>query len=252
MTAPDVKGAFNAAQTGQSMNDAQRIATEAIIFPELRPAIDVVKGSYGTVTHKLWTHLSTDSAIKTRLETAIRSVGRIELPKGPLPYAGTGFVVGAGRVMTNRHVAEIFANGLGDKSITFKSGLSAGLDLKRERGDGQGTVLKVTRVLLIHPYWDCAVLEVEGLPPTAKPLLLSAEAAPDLRDREMAVIGYPAYDPRNPAEVQDDLFDGVFRIKRLQPGLLETPAGAASFGKIVQALGHDASNSGRQFGFLRG
>jgi endonuclease G len=79
-------------------------------------------------------------------------------------------------------------------------------------------------------------------------LLLSAEPPPDLKDREIAVIGYPAFDPRNPAEVQDDLFDSVFRIKRLQPGLLETPADAASFGKMVRALGHDASTLGGNSG----
>jgi endonuclease G, mitochondrial len=247
-TAPDIRGAIDAAQNDRPMNDAQRIATEAIIYPELRPAIDVINDSYGPVTHKLWTHLSTDGAIKSRLETAIRSVGRIELPNGPLPYAGTGFVVGAGRVMTNRHVAEIFSNGLGDRSITFKAGLSSGFNLKRERGGGNGVTLNVVRVLLIHPYWDCAVIEVEGLPPGAKPLVLSAEAPQALQNREIAVIGYPAFDPRNPAEVQDDLFDSVFRIKRLQPGLLETPAGAASFGKMVQALGHDASTLGGNSG----
>ena len=92
------------------------------------------------------------------------------------------------------------------------------------------------------------MIEVEGLPSTARPLLLSADAVQDLKDREIAIIGYPAFDPRNPAEVEDDLFDGVFRIKRLQPGLLETPTGAASFGKIVQALGHDASTLGGNSG----
>ena len=241
---PDVQGAFKAAEEGRPMNDAQRIATEAIIYPELRPVIDVVNDSYGPVTHRLWTHLSTDAVIKGRLETAIHSVGRIELPNGPLPYAGTGFVVGPGRVMTNRHVAEIFSNGLGDKSITFKSGLGAGFDLKRERGGGPGVIFRVVRVLLIHPYWDCAVIEVKGLPATAKPLLLSGEASQGLKDRQIAVIGYPAFDPRNPSEVQDDLFDGIFRIERLQPGLLMTPADTASFGKTVQALGHDASTLG--------
>jgi endonuclease G, mitochondrial len=246
---PDVRGAFGAAEQGRPMTDAERYATEAIIFPELRPAIDIINDSYGKVTHKLWTHLSTDAALKSRLEAAIRSVGRIELPSGPLPYAGTGFVVGPGRVMTNRHVAEIFASGLGDRSITFKPGLTAGFDLKRERGfAGKSVVLTVKRVLLIHPYWDCAVLEVEGLPVTAKALTLSAEAAPDLEDREIAVIGYPAFDPRNPADVQDDLFDSVFRIKRLQPGLLDTVAGTASFGKLVPAIGHDASTLGGNSG----
>jgi endonuclease G len=119
MTAPDVKGAFNAAQTGQSMNDAQRIATEAIIFPELRPAIDVVKGSYGTVTHKLWTHLSTDAAIKTRLETAIRRSGE-SIAQRSAALCGYRFRRWR-RPMTVRYVAEIFANGLGDKSIISKA-----------------------------------------------------------------------------------------------------------------------------------
>jgi endonuclease G len=244
----DVQKTLQAAQNDQPLSDAERYAAEAIIFPELRPVIDVVNDSYGTVTHKLWTHLSTNAAIKGRIETAIKSVGRIELPHGPLPYAGTGFVVGSNRIMTNRHVAQIFASGLGDKSIVFKAGLSAGFDLKRERGGAKPVVLVVKRVLLIHPYWDCAVLEVEGLPAIAAPLTLSAEAPQTLDDREIAVIGYPAFDPRNPAEVQDDLFDSVFRIKRLLPGQLDTVAGAASFGKIVQAIGHDASTLGGNSG----
>lgn len=245
---PDVQGAINAALKGQPLTDAQRYTTEAIILPELRPVIDVVNDSYGTVTHKLWTHLSADAAIKSRLETAIRSVGRIELPDGPLPYAGTGFVVGDGQVMTNRHVAEIFASGLGDRSIIFKTGLSAGFDLKRERASAGRTVLEVVNVIMIHPYWDCAVLEVKGLPASAAPLLLAGTPVEELAHREIAIIGYPAFDPRNPAEVQDDLFDSIFRVKRLQHGVLLPASGAASFGKVVQAVGHDASTLGGNSG----
>jgi endonuclease G len=245
---PDVRGAFEAASAGRPLSPAQQFAAEAIIYPELRPAIDVVNDSYGPVTHHLWTKLSTDTGIKSRLETAIRSVGRIELPGGPLPYAGTGFVVGPSRIMTNRHVAEIFALGLGDRSLTFREGISAGFDLKRERGGDQGVVLTVRRVVMIHPYWDCAVIEVEGLPATALPLTLSAVPAGDLKTREVAVIGYPAFDPRNPAEVQDDLFGGVFRVKRLQPGVLSDVSDIASFGKMVPAVVHDASTLGGNSG----
>ncbi|SCB55766.1 endonuclease G [Bradyrhizobium shewense] len=245
---PDVRGAFEAAARGEPLSPAQQFATEAIILPELRPAIDVINDSYGQVTHPLWTKLSNNAGIKARLETAIKSVGRIELPNGPLPYAGTGFVVGQRQIMTNRHVAEIFTRGLGDRSLVFKPGLNAGFDLKRERGGGQGVMLTATRVLMIHPFWDCAVIEVDGLPATAQPLTLSAIPAPELRDREVAVIGYPAFDPRNPAAVQDDLFGGVFRVKRLQPGLLSSVSDTASFGKMVPAVVHDASTLGGNSG----
>ncbi len=86
---------------------------EAIIFEEIRPAIDIVDGAF-TVTRPLWKQLSADAAIRERIETAIPSVGRIELPgNARIPYGGTGFVVGEGLVMTNRHVAEIFAEGPG-------------------------------------------------------------------------------------------------------------------------------------------
>src|SRR5580765_4167587 len=64
---PDVRGAIEAAKDGRPMDDAQRIATEAIIFPELRPALDIINDSYAPVTHRLWTHLSTNSDIKSRL-----------------------------------------------------------------------------------------------------------------------------------------------------------------------------------------
>jgi endonuclease G len=95
---PDVRGAFEAAARGEPLSPAQQFATEAIILPELRPAIDVINDSFGQVTHPLWTKLSNNAGIKARLETAIKSVGRIELPDGPLPYAGTGFVVGEGPI----------------------------------------------------------------------------------------------------------------------------------------------------------
>lgn len=37
-----------------------------------------------------------------------------QLPNSPsIPYAGTGFVVGEGLLMTNRHVAQLFSQGVG-------------------------------------------------------------------------------------------------------------------------------------------
>src|SRR5690606_13410850 len=42
---------------------------EAIIFEDIRPAIDIVDVAF-TVTHPLWTRLSDDAANKARIEAA--------------------------------------------------------------------------------------------------------------------------------------------------------------------------------------
>jgi endonuclease G len=219
---------------------------EAIIFEDIRPAIDIADGTF-TVTHPLWTRLSGDAANKARIEAAIPLVGRVELPGSRIPYGGTGFVVGSGLIMTNRHVAELFAEGLGDRRLSFKTGAAAGIDLKREHGRPAGTVLNVRKVVMIHPYWDMALLAVDGLPP-GKPLTLGLADARDLAGRDIFIVGYPAFDPRNPASVQNDVFEGRYGVKKLQPGQLQGGFDTSSFGKLVSAATHDVSTLGGNSG----
>ena len=221
---------------------------EAIINAEIRPAIDILDGTF-TVTHPLWTHLATDTATKERIEAVVPSIGRIELPGNPrLPYGGTGFVVGDGLIMTNRHVAAIFAQGLGDRNLTFVPGNRAGIDFLRERDRPTGPTLMVRRVVMIHPYWDMAILSVDGLTPGHPPLRLALDDARELGGREIAVVGYPAFDPRNPAGEQHDLFGGRYGVKRLQPGELQGTIQVGSFGKLVSAASHDCSTLGGNSG----
>lgn len=235
--------------TGGSLSEAESFGLEAIINADLRPAIDIVGGTYQQVTHHLWTHLSSDVGIRQRLENVIPSVGRIELPGNRrYPYGGTGFVVGDGLIMTNRHVAEIFARGLGTRVVGFKPGLNAGLNFLRERGGAIGTTLSVRHVVMIHPYWDMAILAVENLPLDHPPLRLSLADVGDLDGHEIAVIGYPAFDPRNNAAEQDKLFDSEYGFKRLQPGELHGRTSAESFGKIVSPAAHDCSTLGGNSG----
>ena len=233
---------------GRDPTPDEEASLEALIIPKLRPAIDIVDGKFN-VTHNLWTHLSSDAAIRGRIEAVIPSIGRIELPgNSQYPYGGTGFVVGDGLLMTNRHVASIFATGLGDQNLAFKSGLRAGIDFQRERGRPAGTTLMVRGVVMIHPYWDMAILAVEGLPADRKPLKLSVADISDFDGREIAVIGYPAFDPRNDEAEQDELFDREYGVKRLQPGQLHKRAETESFGKMVSAAAHDCSTLGGNSG----
>lgn len=102
---------------------------------------------------------------------------------------------------------------------------------------------------MIHPWWDMALLEVPDLAPTLTPLRLAVRDARDLGGNRIAVIGYPARDPlRNDPAVQDELFERVFQVKRLQPGEIVGGQPTASFGKIVQAATHDCSTLGGNSG----
>ena len=243
-----VKSGILAMKRGDAVTPDQRNGMEAIIFADIRPAINIVNGTFSS-THSLWTKLSDDAAIRTRIESAIPSVGRIELPGNRrYPYGGTGFVIGKGLLMTNRHVAEIFARGLGDRNVDFAPGEKAGINFIRELGGPEGETLMVRRVVMIHPYWDMAILSVDGLPDAHKPLKLSLDDPRQMDGNEIFVIGYPASDPRNPADVQDQLFGGNYGIKRLQPGELHSGMKTSSFGKMVDAATHDCSTLGGNSG----
>lgn len=237
------------AQGGRDLSRLEMFATEAIIIPDKRPAFEIINGDF-VADHELWRDLTENADIHGRLLKAIPAVGRIELPgQTRIPYGGTGFVVGRGLLMTNRHVAEIFASGLGDRRISFRSGWRAAVDFKGEHGQPDGPDLEVRSVRMIHPWWDMALLEVPDLPTAITPLRLAVRDARELAGTRIAVIGYPARDPlRNDPAVQDKLFDRVFQVKRLQPGEIDGGLATASFGHMVQAATHDCSTLGGNSG----
>lgn len=232
---------------GETLSPGERFHLEAIIIPERRPAIDIVDGDYQT-RHQDWLHLNSDP-IRKRLRTALPKIGRVELPDHPtLPYGGTAFIVGDGLLMTNRHVAELFSTGLGLRNLSFIPGMSGGVDFLRERRSIRTFYLEFSKVVMIHPYWDMALVKVEGLPGNLSSLVLSTEPAGSLIGRDVAVIGYPGFDPRNPADVQNFVFDGVYGVKRLQPGRMKAIATVRSYNHAVEAQTHDASTLGGDSG----
>lgn len=239
--APLVARTIDKIATNKPLDPEESFAIEAIIIPDQRPVLDVLAGNRFTTDHLLWQDLMSGKPHQ-RLGKSIPAVGRVELPGHPsLPYGGTGFVVGQGLVMTNRHVAEIFASGLGRQNLMFKPGLRAEIDLE-QRVDGGSRPCVVRRVLMIHPYWDMAILAVEGLPDEIVPLTLAAKnPAPGTR---VAAIGYPAFDPRNDPAVQNYVFRGIYNVKRIMPGVLTGSVDTSSFGKTVRASAHDSSTLG--------
>ncbi|MHB9064223.1 MAG: TRAFs-binding domain-containing protein [Pirellulaceae bacterium] len=240
--------AIDKLRTGQPLDVQEMFSVEAIVLPKERPVVFVRNNTYPT-PESPWTHFS-GPRIKANIEKAILSIGRVELPSNlNIPYGGTAFVVGPNLLMTNRHVAELFAQGLGT-SVTFLSGQDAAWDYLREYqiAEDNTTTLTIHKIVMIHPYWDMALLHVSGLKATQEPLRLATVDPQEINDKDVAVIGYPAKDLRNDIELQDRIFKRVYNVKRLQPGKLKTRATIGSFGKSVHAITHDSSTLGGNSG----
>ncbi len=237
-----VEGAFSKLAKPASMNPGERMALEAIIIPDRRPAITVANDDY-VVAHRDWLHLNSEQ-VRTRLLPAIPAVGRLELPSHPdIPYGGTAFVVGPNLLMTNRHVAEYFVDGVG-RNVSFRSGATAKMNFVEEAARSVPDRIDITSVVLVHPYWDMALVRTEGL--AVQPLLLSPDDFAG--DEDVVVIGFPALNPRFSRAVQDEVFQGIYNVKRFQPGRRLRRRTIDSYGKTVNAATHDSSTLGGNSG----
>ena len=229
-------------------------AWEAIIHTTGRPGLQIIHDAWSPPTLRPpWTDVLKDELIPS-LRPLIASVGRIE-PSGPglNDYNGTGFVVarqdnGRYLLMTNRHVARDFVTGGPGFDRPFFRYTTAQVDTVAEvLWRPEKRLLRVERCVLVHPYWDLALFEVEligdgelSVVPLATEMVQSGH--------HVAVVGYPAPDPRNDAELQAETFR-VFRTKQLQPGVLVNPrVWESSFGRQVEVLEHDCSTLGGNSG----
>jgi endonuclease G len=231
----------------RDITPSEMFGLEAIVMKENRPVVFVRGNSYDDVGNP-WSSLNTPE-VKTRLSSLFPLIGRIELPTSTLvPYAGTGFVVGKGLIATNRHVAQEFSRGLG-LTIQYRGG-DAAIDFKRQVDtpeDDHTAYLKVRGVEMIHPYWDMALLQVDGLP-TDNMLRLAVRSPEELVNHNIVAVGYPAPDPRNDVALQNKIFGSVYYVKRMHPGIVRTRAKVQSFENEVNAMTHDASTLGGNSG----
>ncbi len=240
--------AVSALKAGDELTPAHQYVLESIVARKGRPVFDICDDSFANPGPD-WVVLEQS---RSKIENAIRSIGRVDFTGMPaILYAGTAFIVGPGILMTNRHVAELFATGPGYKQLQFISGRTASVDLKQEVSSSESVPLQVTEVLLIHPYWDCALLRVSGLDGSRVPLTLASRPLENLAGLDAAVIGYPAFNPspsENPA-LQMEIFGGTFQKKRLQPGkLMADGVHISSYGNDNECLTHDCSTLGGNSG----
>jgi hypothetical protein len=226
---------------------------EAVVFTNARPAIFMHDGGFDDPPAP-WDRIL--DPIKDTIAEVSSRVGRIELEgMEMLPYAGTGFLVAEDVVMTNCHVAILFAQTDADGRWRFKPEMGASISISDEPDplhiSNPLPGFDVKEVIGIHERLDLALLRVE---PTAQsnvlpePLTVAAEDPGSLVDRRMYVIGYPMFDPDANPDLQELIFGKHFQVKRLQPGnCMKTPAGAeplirpCSHASLADTVFHDAS-----------
>jgi hypothetical protein len=220
----------------------EQAGLEAIIVLEGRPPLFIQNGDF-LQTPPEWQVLD---GHRDRIKASIARVGRVEVEGHPnYEWIGTGFLAGPNAIVTNRHVAQEFARADGE-TWQFQSGMSVQLDFNEEHGALQPISFDITGIIGIHERFDLAVLAIAptgGSGALPDPLVVAAAQPGPVTDRQVYVIGYPAWDGRrNDPAYMRQIFSEIYDVKRLQPGIVtEWVDGSNAFVHDCSTLG---GNSG--------
>jgi len=238
--------AFDRALSNKPLSSSDLLHLESIVLPALRPVFDIQNETYSTLP-AYWDPLNRQ---RTAIEPLIRGIGRLQLTGHPsYTLVGTGFACGPNAVLTNRHVAQIFVQGVqSGQQLSFLPGISCAMDMLAEVGSASTLRLDLTGPIAVSTTWDVALLRVEALPAGVIPLPLARSAPDTISDGFATIIGYPSYDPHESFVDQANIFRAVFDRKRLQPGKFNGRTDVLSFGRNVSALAHDCSTLGGNSG----
>lgn len=183
--------------------------------------------TYNPETEKLW------DAFRAKIKPFLYSIGRLDRTLGTNPEIGTGFLVADDLLLTNHHVVGELSYGAdaleeGQAIVTFNQEY-----MTTEPAQNK---FPITKVVAIHPTLDMALLRVRLPTPRPAPAF---EMNPITKSTEVATIGYPYKDERNPL-FTDAVFGGRYGVKR------------AALGEIIGAspkrLYHDCSTLGGNSG----
>ena len=245
------------------LSDRQVIGLEAIIVDDgTRPALFVQDDDVDPTVKEADTWQGRISELRTGIAQVSRSVGRINSAIGFPNYAGTGFVIAPGLIVTNRHVLELLVGGPKPqpdgswkflKPVTIDFAAEFERDRKREF-EVTGVVFagpEPINQVVQPPKLDVALLTVAGsngeenLPP---PLALSRRIKFLERGSEVYVMGYPARPRDEVGEVLMQVFQDEYFVKRFAPGLVEKDPDTFDDGGHKRVFTYDPSTLGGNSG----
>lgn len=220
---------------------------EAIVRLHGRPALLVQDADVDIPED--WSMLA---AFRADIGRVAASVGRIAIgdSEGNAAddaYVGTGFVAGAGLLMTNNHVAAAFTS-RPPSGPQLKALGKVFVDFVAEFGATRRARVEIVGVRCMHSQVDLAVLELaaHGMDgqPVPGPLPLWASTNPPAKGTRCYVVGYPSVDVRQRSHASEAarIFNGINGRKRLAPGCIVQVDPTASL------LTHDCSTLGGNSG----
>jgi serine protease len=247
-----------------------RATLEALVKMKGRPSFRVVSGTIDP-HDPLFGEWGGSLIVLPELPTITGAVGRID---GDGSHVGTGFVIGDGVIMTNRHVLEAIAEevrnstgskwvfSFGEVTIDFSENAdgSARFRIKSLIATGPDPIEGLVR----FPRLDMALLEVETVNAAGLKLptpLRMIDARAELQQKgDMFTIGFPArpstssmIDPATGtfsvevAKRLTEIFNVKYGKKYLSPGIVDQPTGVS--GDLRNwVFTHDATTLGGNSG----
>lgn len=227
------------------------IVTETIVLEFGRPSLVIHKDQVKLPASAVWRD-RIDQNLGS-IATNIPSVGRIELMNHPsYAWCGTGWLLkNSNYVITNRHVARVFADYKTDHTFGFRQNFSGRIidsfvDFKEEHNQPEAATFKVKDIVFMsntnEP--DVAILELHPSNYNNDQLAkgLEIDITNDIHNEFVYTIGYPARDTRiKDASLMEKIFHGVYNVKRLALGKGYTIANDYLFHHDCSTLG---GNSG--------
>ncbi len=195
---------------------------------------------------RAWRRILTDNA--ANLNRTMVSIGRVDVTNADRDYAGTAWVIDDGLVVTNRHVANLFAEASGT-GFKFKIGFDArreigvNIDFLEEYGNPASDEVKIERIVWVAPESgpDVAFLKLQQASSPVGRIKLDLASEAPVRNLPVAAIGYPASDSRfSDQRLAEKIFGGVFTKKRLAVGNLL----AADENRVTHSCSTLGGNSG--------
>jgi len=227
--------------------------TEAIILLYGRPALLVQDGQWEKPdSQEIQARLA---SAKSGIEKAIPKVGRVEILNFSSDYVGTGWMIAEDVLITNRHVARLFGERRANL-FYFRTNAEGGayevqVDFRKEHQRTAISPAAIKEISYIEEddelRPDMALVRLDqsgGALPAPVELDDELVVFNPHEPAELAVIGYPAEDPRNDAFAMRDIFRNIYKVKRLSPGRL---LGVRSDGKLLE---HDCTTLGGNSGSL--
>jgi len=165
-----------------------------------------------------------------KLESRIPSIGRIDFKKLGKRFGGTGWMITEDILVTNRHVAKLFAEKKGKVLVFRKNAIGetveAFIDFKEEyvgpniaAPQFEVAIEKVLYMTEENPSQpDIAFVKIKRHPQLPNPIPVSDKSLSE--NQFISVIGYPAYDPDGiiSSSAASKVFGGIYEVKRCSPG----------------------------------